>query len=97
MLTIEKIKETVQRAAKDYPIKKVDLFGSYAKEIQTERSDVDFIVEFETSAVSLIMLSSLKYKLEEELNISVDLIHGPLDPDALIVPERTIPIFSINY
>lgn len=97
MLTIEKIIEAVQNAAKEYPIRKVDLFGSYAKETQTERSDVDFIVEFETSAVSLIMLSSLKYKLEEDLNVSVDLIHGPLGADALLMPERIISIFPTSH
>ena len=41
MLDIATISESVNNAAHEFPIKRVDLFGSYAEERQTEKSDVD--------------------------------------------------------
>lgn len=43
ILTIEKIEQEVQKISKDYPLKKVTLFGSYADGSFDENSDVDLI------------------------------------------------------
>ena len=53
MKSIEAIRNAVTQAAMDYPIKRVDLFGSYANGHAREDSDVDFLVEFSESPVSL--------------------------------------------
>ena len=51
-LTREKItsilSEKSEYLAEVYGVKKIGLFGSYAKGTQTEVSDIDIIVEFET-------------------------------------------------
>ena len=47
ILTFEQIQKTVQDYFKDKPVKKVFLFGSYAKGIATENSDVDLLVEYD--------------------------------------------------
>ena len=51
-LTREKItsilSEKSEYLAEAYGVKKIGLFGSYAKGTQTEVSDIDIIVEFET-------------------------------------------------
>ena len=44
MLDIATISESVNNAAHEFPIKRVDLFGSYAEERQTEKSDVDLLI-----------------------------------------------------
>ncbi len=94
MLTLEQITNAARIAAKEFPIKSVELFGSYAEGRADERSDVDLLVEFDTPAVSLIVLSRLRLVLEDILNTEVDIIHAPIAPGALISPERTVPIYA---
>ena len=71
----------------DYPIKKVVLFGSRATGTNREDSDVDLIMEFFTP-ITLLMLSKIRYQLEEVLGLRVDVIHGPIrDTDLLDIGE----------
>lgn len=93
MLTIKDIEEKVSKVARDYPITKVSLFGSYADNKQNEHSDVDFFVEFVSPSISLFVLSEIKYKLQDELNINVDIIHAPLKPNSMIIPREVIDIY----
>ena len=94
MLTINQIIYAAAVVAKEYPIKKVMLFGSYAENTQTEQSDVDFMVEFETPAVSLLTLSALRNRLQELLNKDVDIIHIPMPEDALIKPGKVVEVYA---
>lgn len=48
MLTINEILAAAKTVAKEYPIKCIDLFGSYSEGRNTVNSDVDLLVEFET-------------------------------------------------
>ena len=45
MLTIEKIKEIITPICKKYGVKRAYLFGSYARNEATEKSDVDIRIE----------------------------------------------------
>ena len=47
MLTTEQIKQTVTDYFKDKPVKKVYLFGSYARGEANEDSDVDLLVDLD--------------------------------------------------
>lgn len=94
MLTIKQISEIVSKAAQEYDIKKVTLFGSYADGRNTAQSDIDLLVEFHSENVSLLTLASLKYRLEELFGIDVDVIHAPLDKDAMIIPQRMVEIYA---
>ena len=94
MVNIEQISSEIHRAAKLYPIKRVDLFGSYAEKRNTPDSDVDLLVEFYAPHVSLILLNQLKYSLEEGLHTPVDVVHGPLSADSLIEIGRSIPLYG---
>ena len=49
MLTTEQIKQTVSDYFKDKPVKKVYLFGSYARGEANEESDVDLLVDLDSS------------------------------------------------
>ncbi|WP_418255948.1 nucleotidyltransferase family protein, partial [Gordonibacter urolithinfaciens] len=40
MLDIATIAENVSETARDYPVKRIELFGSYARNDQTATSDV---------------------------------------------------------
>ena len=90
MLTTEKIRITIESIAEKYGIKKVTLFGSRSTKNFRENSDVDLIVEFETSSVSLFKLAGLMNELEEKFGVSVDIIHGPLTKDSMLEIEKEI-------
>ena len=94
MLSHNTICEKIRVVALSYPLKRVAYFGSYATETQTTISDLDILVEFDTSAVSLIMLSDLKNRLEDELSIPVDVIHYPLPEDSFIKIGKVVPVYG---
>jgi hypothetical protein len=50
MLTTEQIRKTVSEYFKDKPVKKVYLFGSYARGEADEESDVDLLVDLDDQA-----------------------------------------------
>lgn len=94
MLDIQDIKNCVALAAQEYPIKKAELFGSYANGTNQPNSDVDLLLEFITPSVSLLTLNRLKYRLEELLKTEVDVVHGPLAEDSMIEIDRRIPLYG---
>ncbi|NLC47458.1 MAG: hypothetical protein GX766_10005 [Firmicutes bacterium] len=65
----------------------------YAEGTATEKSDLDLLVEFHTPAISLFILSEMKYRIEEELNIPVDLIHAPLPDDTILQINKQLLIY----
>jgi predicted nucleotidyltransferase len=70
-------KKDIETAAAEvlrrYPVKKAALFGSAARELLTDKSDVDIIVEFSTDRIGLDFFG-LRLDLEEALSLPVDLI-----------------------
>ena len=54
MVSMNHIRQAVETVAPAFPIKKVELFGSYASGTAQEHSDADFLVEFNESPVSLL-------------------------------------------
>lgn len=94
MLTVGKIREGIHAVALEYPITKVELFGSYAEGTNHEQSDVDLLVEFVTSSVSLLTLNALKYRLEEIYHTEVDVVHGPIEDDGLIKVGKVVPLYG---
>ena len=74
-LTSKKILETIRKERdklKEKGVKKIGLFGSYAKDKQGQSSDVDFLVEFEK--ISADNFFGLLFLLEKLLKRKVDLI-----------------------
>lgn len=92
-MTIEILKSYIQMIATEYPIKRVELFGSRAEGINREDSDVDLIIEF-FSPVSLLTLSLIKLGLGEMLNVEVDIIHGPLRETDLIEVGKVVELYA---
>jgi hypothetical protein len=72
-MTIPEIKDKILPVLKRYGIKKASLFGSVVRDEQTERSDIDLLVELPETA-SLLELASLKLDLEEILRRKVDVL-----------------------
>ena len=94
MLTIQQITDGVHAVSMEYPLHKVELFGSYAKGNSTPQSDVDPLVEFSQPRVSLLTLSAMKLRLEELLGTSVDIVHGPLREDSMLEPDGRVLLYG---
>jgi predicted nucleotidyltransferase len=94
MPEFNEIRQAAAQLAEEYPIKSLSCFGSYADGTQTEDSDIDFLVEFVTPAISLIKLSAIKLRLEEQLGVKVDLIHAPIPDDSYIKVNSEVLIYE---
>ena len=94
MLSIEKIIDSVEIAAAEFPIKKAELFGSYATGHNRADSDVDLLVEFSTPRISLLTLNRMKYRLEDLLQTEVDIVHGPLPEGSMIEMDRKVLLYG---
>ena len=70
---------------KEYQAIKIGVFGSYAREEQTEKSDIDLLVEF-NKPISYFTLFELEEYLTNRLGVNVEIV----TPGAL--KEIIIPI-----
>ncbi|MHA1648906.1 MAG: nucleotidyltransferase family protein [Candidatus Helarchaeota archaeon] len=66
---IKKLKELLKK----YGVKKIEIFGSYARGEPKSDSDLDIIVEFEKRK-SLLELVGIEQELEDALGMKVDLL-----------------------
>jgi predicted nucleotidyltransferase len=75
-------KEDVLKTLKEYKsylrerfgVKEIGLFGSFAREEQTEGSDIDILVDVERNKMGLVSYVKLKLFLEELFGRKVDLV-----------------------
>ena len=72
-LTIIEIGKKTKPVLKKYGIASASVSGSFATGEQTKKSDVDFIVEFD-SKIGLLTFARIKRELEEALGRKVDLM-----------------------
>ncbi|NJD02194.1 MAG: nucleotidyltransferase family protein [Ruminiclostridium sp.] len=58
----------------EYGIKQIGLFGSFARNEQTENSDIDFLIEFEQGEKCFDNYMNFKFFLENMFQRKVDLV-----------------------
>jgi predicted nucleotidyltransferase len=91
-ITLErKLKEHKPILEERYSVKRIGVFGSYVRDEQNEKSDVDIIVEF-TKPVGFQFID-LKLYLEEILNKKVDLV----TPNALKPQIKERILKEVSY
>lgn len=73
MKTIEQLKEAILPILKKHKINRAGVFGSYAKDLNTEESDIDILIEL-GEKISLLEFIRIKFALEDKLNKKVDLV-----------------------
>lgn len=61
-----------------YHVKRIGIFGSYAKKDQTEESDLDLVVEFD-QPIGMLAFVHLKNLIADRLSLKIDLV----TPDGL--------------
>ena len=92
-LMIMMIRLAVIRVVKDFPeIRKVVLFGSRAESRYREDSDVDLMFE-SYGPVSFMRQNEFRLRMEEELGLDVDLVHGPAE-DSLLEIRKEIDLYA---
>jgi predicted nucleotidyltransferase len=67
------LKEKQEYIRTNFEVEKIGLFGSYAKNTQTENSDIDIYVEFKNKTFKNI--AGLWVYLEELYKKKIDLVH----------------------
>jgi predicted nucleotidyltransferase len=67
---LEALKPTLKQRFK---VETIDIFGSYARGEQTDRSDVDILVTYGEGA-DLLLAASLKRYLRRKLHVKVDVV-----------------------
>ena len=76
MRTLQDIKNTLsnhkKRLFRDYPIKSMAIFGSYARKEQNENSDLDILIEFSDKIG--IRFIDLADDIEDIVGFKVDLV-----------------------
>lgn len=78
MKQLNKIKKIIKQhkpeIEKRFHVKEIGIFGSYVRNEQKKRSDVDILVNFESEHLNFDNYMDLKFFLEEQFSKSVDLV-----------------------
>lgn len=67
---LQALKPTLKRRFK---VETIDIFGSYARSEQTDKSDVDILVTYSEGA-DLLLAAGLRQYLRRKLHVKVDVI-----------------------
>ncbi|WP_223648680.1 nucleotidyltransferase family protein [Hymenobacter psoromatis] len=89
--SIDYIRQVLAECFADKPVRRVQVFGSYARGEATAESDLDLLLSYEpTNSLSLFDLVDYQEDLQRKLGLSVDL-GTALSPYALpfIEPDLT--------
>jgi predicted nucleotidyltransferase len=69
-LQLQELKPTLRTRFK---VESIEIFGSYARSEQTEKSDLDILVEY-SEMVDLLLVASLRRYLRRKLHLKVDVV-----------------------
>jgi len=82
--TIEDIRSAVDQISRDFGIKRMAIFGSYARGDATENSDIDFHLIDPGGAWGYFKLCGFQQALEDCLGLNVDVLTtGAMDNEVL--------------
>lgn len=96
MVNLALIRSAVEQAAREYPVKRVELFGSYANGSASEKSDVDLLVEFKTSPISLFKISGFQAAVSDLLKLNVDVVTLPLSEINTLFIDKRITLYDVS-
>jgi len=96
--TIEELKKILSDILKDFAVKKAILFGSYAKNLQTKKSDIDIVIDSEGKLLNINFYGLLE-EIVEKTNKKIDLfeiseikqgspIYESIEKEGIVVYEK---------
>ena len=74
MKAINLLKKHEQTIRQKFHVKKIGIFGSFARNEENETSDIDILVEFDPGFKTFDNYMELKYFIEDVFGRSVDLV-----------------------
>lgn len=80
---LQTLAEQKSHIEKEFEVSKIGLFGSYAKDTQSQDSDIDFYVEFKRKTFD--NLAGLWVYLENLYNKKIDIIHKHNNNNKVII------------
>ena len=87
--TIDEIKAAIMPVARDYGVKKIAIFGSYAKGNATPMSDIDLHLIDTMDLWGYFKLCGFKEDLKERLGVDVDVLTtGSMDLEVLAAVRK---------
>ena len=93
ILEVAEIKNYVMQVAPLFDVKKVILFGSYANGHQTNRSDIDLLVEFGDTATYLTVFD-FQYNMEGKFGKPVDIVPAPIPADSILIIGKEVLLYE---
>lgn len=96
ILTMNEIQDAIMQIAPKYPIKKVQLFGSYADGKAKKNSDIDLMIESNREVFTLFHLCGFGNEIEEKLSKKVDLLDYSEDDDTDLELEKVVVLYEKN-
>ena len=93
-MELSEIQNAVAKIAALYPVRSIDLFGSYADGEATRKSDVNLLIYFDEKTASLFDLIGLKQDIEDGINKKVDIVAGPLKENSLLTINKKVRIYE---
>lgn len=89
--------ESQKSLIKGFGISEIGLFGSFARGEETERSDIDLLIEFEEGKKNFDNFINLAYFLEDIFDRKVELItKEALNPRMLEFIQKDLKYANIN-
>ena len=84
MLSVTEIKTVVEPIVKGTKVRRLVLFGSYAKGTASESSDIDLFMA-SNGEITGFAFYDIKSKIEDAFNVDIDLI-----PDIDVIPDSPV-------
>lgn len=69
----QQLQELKPKLKKRFKVETIDIFGSYARGDQTEKSDLDILVTY-SGKVDLLTVAALRRYLRRKLHVKVDVV-----------------------
>ena len=74
-MTLDKIRQLALPACREFNVKRLDVFGSFARSQETDASDIDFLVEFnDPERKPSKRFFGLLHQFEDVFQCNVDLL-----------------------
>lgn len=97
-MSSQMMQKTIADYFKSQPVRKVWIFGSFARGEETPLSDVDLIVEYDEGGISLLKHAAMICELEKILDRPVDIVQEKvlrprvresINKDRILIYERS--------
>ena len=87
---IDYLRNSKQRFAREYGVRRIGLFGSVVSGRSTEANDLDVLVDMEAPTLDRYM--DLKFELEDRFGVQVDLVLSDSVKDRLkpVIEQETV-------